>query len=170
LTLGAAVAACGLLGGVAVASQAGSADARPTTQATSKAKTSFTFVDKIARGKQEVAYTLPSLPPGPYAVSLFAGLEPADSTVAGENLYCEVNDTTARSRILVASVRWTGQDATFATASSVARIRSTSNLRVFCGAEHGLFTHGGSPLRVNFVRLDRLKAAAIEPDYTYPPD
>jgi hypothetical protein len=169
LTLAAAVAACGLLGGVAVAAGPGdTADARPTRQATSMPLPSFTFVDNnLNRGKQGVAYTLPALPPGPYAVSLFAGLEPADVDTARENLSCEVFDTTADHRILVATVHWTNETAAHVSASSVAWVKSTSQLRVSCSAEYAQFTYASDPLRVTFTRIDRLKQRSLEPSSSY---
>ena len=169
LTLGAAVAACGLLGGAAVAAGHGdTADARLAKQATSTPGQSFTFVDNnLNRGKQGLTYTLPKLPPGPYAVSLFAGLESAEYERTLENMYCSIGNSTASHRVLVATAEWTGNTSTFVSASSVTRVKSTSELRVNCAAEYGTFTYLSDPLRVTFTRLDRLTTASIEPSSSY---
>jgi hypothetical protein len=163
-----AVASCTLAGGAAVAyGHGGSSPAGQAREATSAVGQSFTFVDhELSRGKQSLTYTLPKLPPGPYAVSLFAALEPAGD-VTSENLYCQINDTTKQFRILVATTTWTGDSATFVSASSAARVSADSQLHVICEAEHGPFTFVGDPLRVTFVRLASLQATALEPSSSF---
>ena len=166
--IGMALTAGTLVGGAAIAyGQYDSGPAPVSPRSSSVVGQSYTFVDNnLSRDKQGLNYELPQLPPGPYAVSLFAGLEPAGET-SRENLYCQVNDVTTERRILVATARWTGDTATHVSASSSARLSDRSQLRVECAAEYGPFRYFADPLRITFVRLASLKRTNLEPSSSY---
>ncbi len=127
--------------------------------------TTYVFTAKTAPPDATIVnYVIPAIPPGPYAVSLFAGMEPTNYDSA-DNLSCEVYNSTAASRVLVAVTTYTGQTATFVSGASSTRVIADSVLEVTCSAERGPFTYNSDPLRVTFTRLAKLTAQPLVPNY-----
>ena len=159
----AAVSAAGLIGGAGLVGHG--AEAETTKQAAEpKAGETYTFVDHDRTpNAQIVSYRLPPLPAGAYSVSLFAGLEPKETT-PDENLYCQVSDTTKAHRILVATAHWRDSAATFVSGSSAVRLDADNALWVLCEGEHGKITYSSDPLRITFVRLASMKATSVSPE------
>lgn len=154
MTVGVGVIGLGLLDNAA---------AEPGKPRAPKAGDAYTFVDKdLTPNLQDAGYILPKLPAGPYAVSIFAGLEPKVE-VPDENLYCQVSDTTKPHRTVVVTAHWRDSAATFVSGASALRVTDESDLRVACSAEHGEFTYSSDPLRVTFVRLASWKVTSISP-------
>ena len=122
----------------------------------------FEFVDSnLNRTKTIVNYQLPMLPPGPYAVSLFAGIEPAGDW--SDPVGCEVSVGGVHGhRILVTSVEYTQSFATFVSGATTTRLFADSEIRATCSAE-SLEFRLTEPLRISFTRLDRMETTRLTP-------
>ena len=164
---GTAATICAVVG-IAAVSQALPSPATAAKSTGDRPGTTYTFVDSdLSRDKIIVNYVLPKLPPGPYAVSLFAGLEPTDGATS-DNLYCDVRNSTSSDRVLVVLTEFTGAHGTFVSGASSTRVTKDSVLRATCSAEYGSFNYSGDPLRITFTRLASMTTQQLDPSSTSP--